>query len=149
MPRASSHHGRGGASQVIPAGWADAAAPVVERSLATSGCTVRIGLPGDEPAWNPETRKVETPPAVPVYDGAAAIMLAQDTSDGERTVADDDVQAATYEVLLPRAAGGVEVGHQVTVVTDPDLPAGAVLTVTAVEHGSRRFSRVVYATLND
>ena len=150
MPRPRSHHGRGGAgSQVIPTGWADAAASVVERSVATSGCTVRIGPPGGASAWNAEARKVETPTAAPVYEGPAEIMLAGDTGDGERTTAEVDVQAATYQVRLPVALAGVEPGHQVLVVTDPDLPAGAVLTVTQVAHGSRRFSRLVYATLND
>lgn len=138
------HTGRPGTA-VIPAGWDAAAAAVVDR---THPATVTIGPAGGAPVRNPGTRQMETAPAVPVYDGRATLMQA--SADQVATVVEDDVATAVYEVKLPYAAStAAQVGHQVTVVADPD-PAlvGQVLTVAAIERGSRRFSRVLLATLN-
>jgi hypothetical protein len=139
------HTGRPGTA-VIPASWGEAHSAVVDKTHAS---TVRIGPAGGAPTRNPGTRQMETTPAVPVYVGSASIMLA--SPDQVVTVVEDDVATAVYEVTLPYAASvAVQVGHDITVNdSDPDPAlAGQVLKVAAIERGSRRFSRVLFATLN-
>lgn len=144
MPRLRRAMGRPGTA-VFPAGWSESHAAVVDR---THPSAVKIGPAGGAPVRNPGTRQMETAAAPPVYVGRATLMQA--SVDQVATVVEDDVATAVYEVKLPYAAStAAQVGHQVTVTSDPDPAlAGQVLTVAAIERGSRRFSRVLLATLN-
>jgi hypothetical protein len=65
-------------------------------------------------------------------------------------VADDDVSTQAYRVTLDVDVTGIKTSHVVKVLTSDD-PAltGRTLAVAAVDRGSRRFSRVLLATLND
>lgn len=144
------HTGRPG-TVVIPADWGQRHAAVIDE---THHSTVRIGPAGGVPTRNPGTRQMETAPAAPVYVGRATLMLASAVGGlpGQPAVVlEDEVSVVTYEVTLPYAASSaVEVGHDITVDdNDPDpMLAGQVLRVAAIERGSRRFSRVLLATLN-
>lgn len=144
------HTGRSG-TVVIPTNWGAAHGQVVDK---THPSLVRIGPAGGTPTRNPGTRQVETVAAQPVYVGAATLMLASAVGGlpGQpAVVVEDEVAEVAYEVKLPYAASAlVQVGHDITVdATDPDpMLAGQVLRVASIERGSRRFSRVLLATLN-
>jgi hypothetical protein len=135
---------------VIPANWAAGHAAVIDKTHAS---TVRIGPAGSAPVRNPGTRQMETAAASPVYVGRATLMLASAVGGlpGQPTVVvEDEVSVVAYEVTLPHAAStAVQVGHVITVDNaDPDPAlAGRSLRVASVERGSRRFSRVLLATL--
>lgn len=148
MPRPSSHGRR---TPVIPTGWADAAAPTIGDAIALSGCTVTIGPAGGLPTWNPTAKVTETTPVTPVYNGPAAITVAGN-SDRSLDVVDQPTATRLYEVRLPldqdAATELVEIGHVITVTADRDPQlAGATMRVQAVERDTRRFSRLIYATL--
>lgn len=146
MPRAVGY-GRPG-TNVFPDGWADAAAGVLNK---THESTVQIGPPGSTPAWDEASRRTLAATVPPAYDGVASIRPASD-SDGaaEPVVAHDQVTVTRYQVGLPQPTDGIVVGHVVTVATSPDAAlVGRTLTVVAVEYGDRRFTRLLYATLND
>jgi hypothetical protein len=150
MPRPRQAMGRPGTA-VIPESWGETHAAVIDRTHAS---TVRIGPAGGTPTRNPGTRQMETTPAQPVYVGRASIMLASAIGGlpgAPAVVVEDEVSAISYEVTLPYAASAaVAVGHDVTVDdSDPDPAlAGQMLRVVSIERGSRRFSRVLLATLN-
>lgn len=156
MPR-RLHTGRPG-SRVIPATWQQQIAPVVTNVLAGSGCVVTIRPPGAAPAWNEADKQTETVPAaavygpeVPPYGGTASITVVSDT-DREINVADDLASTRLYEVRLPWDASTEcdHVGHVIDVITDPDPDlVGKHLTVQSIERDTRRFSRILYATLID
>lgn len=148
MPRRSSF-GRGG--PVIPAGWTATAASVLGDTIARSGCTVTIGPAGGAPGWNAANKVTETAPIPPVYNGPATITVVSDSSRRLDAV-DENPRTRMYEVRLPLAQDDttelIEIGHQVTVVTDPDPQlAGARLRVESIERDTRRFSRILYAVL--
>lgn len=152
MPR-PLHYGRPG-SQVIPTTWQQQVAPVVTNTL---GSVVTISpATGGAPAWNEATGQTETPPPTAVYGpaiaphaGIASLVVVSDT-ERELDVADELATSRLYEVTLPWDAP-VEVGtvgYVVTVVTDPDPGlVGRRLNVAAAEYDSRRFSRILRATL--
>lgn len=154
MPRPSSHGRR---TPVIPAGWADAAAPTIGDTIALSGCTVKIGPAGGAPAWNPTAKQTETPVVPPVYDGPATVTVISD-SDREAQVVDQDTHTRLYEVRLPLDHAGdpdpvatpVEIGHVITVTANPDPQlVDARMVVQQIERDTRRFSRLLYAVLTD
>lgn len=147
MTRPTQAQGRPG-TVVVPPEWAASHAVVVDKTHAS---TVSIGTAGGPPAWNSTTKQTETAAAPPVYAGRASIMAVSNKDHLEQVV-DDPTVSRIYEVTLPYAASAlVAVGHVVTVAsTDPDPAlAGSALRVTAIERGSRRFSRVLLAVLLD
>lgn len=135
-------YGRPGTS-IVPEGQG----PVV---TATLTATVKIGPLSANPVWNDESGQTETVVADPVYEGAAALMPVSDTARA-LSVVEDPVSTRVYDVTLPASAGaGITTAHYVQVVSDPDPElVGKHLEVQAVEHGTRRFSRVLLATLVD
>lgn len=149
MPLPRQAQGRPG-TVVIPAGWGAAHAGVVEKALATAS-QVQIGAIGSAPAWNDDRGQTETTGPEPVYAGPAELMVVTDTTRA-LTVVEDPVKQRVYEVTLTHGATAeIAVGMGVTVDpddTDPAL-AGKTLTVAAIERGTRRFSRVLLATLTD
>ena len=146
MPRPVGY-GRPG-TKVFPDGWADAAAGVLNR---THESTVTIGPRGATRAWSDADGQTNTAPAAPAYDGVASVRPASE-SDGstQPVVGEEQVAVARYQVGLHQPTGGIQVGHVVHVVTSPDAAlVGRDLTVVEVEYGDRRFTRHLYATLND
>lgn len=146
MPRPVGY-GRPG-TPVFPAGWADAAAGVMNR---THESAVKIGAPGSTPTWDEASRRTLVATAAPAYDGPASIRPASD-NDGasEPVVGEEQVTVSRYQVGLPQPTGGIVVGHVVSVASSPDMAlVGRTLTVVAVEYGDRRFTRLLYATRND
>lgn len=149
MPRPTQAQGRPGTS-VIPPGWQAGHAPVITRALMNAAVT--IGPAGGTTAWNEGTGQTETAAAVPVYSGAAAIMP---VSDSARilTVVEDPTSTRVYDVTLSLDVAGVDLvapDHVITVIESDD-PAltGKTLTVSGIERGTERFSRVLLAVLND
>lgn len=150
MPLPRQAMGRPGAP-VVPANWGANHAQVIDRATDDSGSLVRIGPPGGQVAWNEGRGRSETGIAPPVYVGAATLMLVSDTARA-LTVVEDPIKSRVYDVTLPYAASAlITVGHVVQVdAADPDpMLAGKSLTVSAIERGSRRFSRILLAVLND
>lgn len=140
-------YGRPG-TPVFPDCWDQHAGKVL---ATTHDSTVTIGRPGGTPVWSDVRGQTETPAAVAAYDGPASLRPASESDgDTERVVGEDPVTVVRYQVALPRPAAGVEVGHVVHVDASPDNElVGRDLTVIKVEYGDRRFTRLVYATLND
>lgn len=149
MPLPRQAQGRPGTA-VIPARWAQSHAGVIDRATATAS-KVKIGPPGGTSAWNEGLGRTVTLPAGSIYDGPAELMAVSDTARA-LTVVEDPVKTRVYDVTLPYAAGaGILAEMVITVdVGDPDPTlAGRTLRVHAVERGSRRFSRVLLASLLD
>lgn len=160
MPR-PLHYGRPG-SQVLPTGWAESQAPVISNILAGSGCTITITPPvgaagSGTTAWNREAKATETTPAAAVYGpdvdphaGVASITL---TAEGPvLDIVDTKPTTTTYEIRLPWDAPAAcnAPGSVVRVVTDPDPDlVGKTLIVQQAERDTRRFSRILYATLTN
>lgn len=143
MPRPRRAMGRPG-TVVVPATWAADHAAVIDRTLPA---TVRIGLPGT-PEWSDANHRDEQSLGAPVYDGPAEIMLVTDTAKAQVS-ADERVESRRYEVKLPAGAAAAittEMVVEVDTDTDPQL-VGKRLSIDAIERGSRRFSRVLIATL--
>jgi hypothetical protein len=136
-------------SRVIPTGWSENHAPVVDRTLAS---TVQIGPAGTVPGWNEGRGQSESVGLPAVYDGPASLMVVSDTARA-LLVVEDPYKCRVYDVTPPLARTGaalVVVGHEITVTAcdDADLE-GKRLRVAAIERGTRRFSRVLLATLLD
>lgn len=149
MPRPRQAQGRPGTA-VIPADWAASHATVLERAVATAS-TVTIGPAGGAKQWDEGLGRTVTAPAAPVYTGPAELMPVSDTARA-LTVVEDPVKQRVFDVTLPHAAGaGIAADMVITVAAgDPDPTlAGRTLRVHAIEHGSRRFSRVLLAVLLD
>lgn len=141
MPRPVGY-GRPG-TKVIPDGWQESNAKVVE---GTFDCTVEVGRAGMTAQWNEANKQTESVPAAPAYDGPASITPVEQDSSNQVVDAGDVIPTRQYAVKLPWAAAAVEVDHIVTVVTAPDpMLAGRRLRVTSVEMSSRRFSRLLIA----
>lgn len=138
-------YGRPGTA-VVPADWQAIGAAVMAE---TFDCTVRIGAPGGEPAWNDATGQTETPMSDPVYDGPAAITAAAN-STATVDVADDQIPLVRYLVELPVDAAGITDEHFVQVTASPDpMLTGARLDINAVVRGDRRFTRLLLCGLQD
>jgi hypothetical protein len=149
MPRPRQAQGRPG-TPVIPAGWGESHAQVIDRALSTAS-TVTIGPAGGTAAWDEGLGRTVTQPAAAVYAGPAELMAVSDTARA-LTVVEDPVKTRVYDVTLPYAASaGIETEMVITVDPgDPDpILAGRTLRVHAIERGSRRFSRVLLAVLLD
>jgi hypothetical protein len=134
---------------VIPADWQTHHSTVVDEATEDVACTVTIGPPdGGVPAYD-ATNGYTVSTGTPVYTGPAGIMP---VSSKERllVVAEEQIATLLYRVTLLADAEGVTVDHVVRVTScdDPDL-IGKTLTVGTIERGSRRFSRILLATLND
>ncbi|WP_109507353.1 DUF6093 family protein [Nocardioides speluncae] len=142
------HHTGSGKRRVIPADWQHHHAPTIEATLAS---TVAIGPAAGTPAWNPATKQTETAAVPPVYDGPAAVQAVAAGLGGNtsKRVAEELVPHRSYEVTLPwDATTEVTTDHVVTVTADedPDM-VGRRFTINTIERGTRRFSRVLQATL--
>lgn len=146
MPRPVGF-GRPG-TRVIPAGWQQNQARVV---AGTFDCKVSISPPGATRQWveDDQGKRTQTLPAAPVYVGAASVTPMSSDDDQHTDVAQDVVPTRVYEVKVDRCENDVEVGHVVTVSEAPDASLLGRLTVTGVEMGSRRFSRVLTAVRAD
>jgi hypothetical protein len=148
MPRARQAQGRP-ATPVIPPDWQTAHGSVVTRSLRA---TVTIGPAGGAAAWSEGAGRTETAAAAAVYTGAAALMPVSDTAR-VLAVVDDPTSTRVYDVTLPLGGTGVDLvqaDHVITVTaSDDSMLTGKTLTVSAIERGSERFSRVLLAVLND
>lgn len=146
MPRPVGY-GRPGTS-VFPAGWSTTAAGVLNR---THESTVTIGPRSATRTWRDADQQTVTSAAAAAYDGIASVRPASE-SDGsaQPVVGEEQVAVARYQVGLPQPTAGIQVGHVVHVVSSPDAAlVGRDLTVVEVEYGDRRFTRHLYATLND
>lgn len=149
MPLPRQAQGRPG-TVVIPADWGAAHAKVIERAIATAS-SVGIGPAGGESHWDEGLGRTVTAAAAPVYSGTAELMVVTDTTRA-LTVVEDPVKQRVYEITLPYDASAlIEVDQVVFVAAgDPDpMLAGRDLRVAQIEHGSRRFSRVLLAVLLD
>ncbi|WGX98728.1 DUF6093 family protein [Nocardioides sp. L-11A] len=145
MPRAVGY-GRPG-NPVFPPGWAAAAAGVLDR---THDSTVSVGPAGAQRSWSEADGQTITTAAAPAYDGPATVRPAGEADSSQPVVGEEQVTVTRYQVGLPHPTAGIEVGHVVHVATSPDVALiGRDLTVVEVEYGDRRFTRHVYATLND
>lgn len=148
MPRPRQAQGRPG-TVVIPDGWSEAHAHVIDRTLAS---TIKIGLASTEPVWNDGRGQSETVVVDPVFDGPASLMVVSDTARA-LTVVEEPIKSRVYDITLSLAQAGadlVAVGHQVSVTACDDAGLeGKSLRVAAIERGTRRFSRVLLATLLD
>ena len=148
---ARRHHTGSGRRGVVPADWASHAGAVVDQATTDANCTVTVGpAAGGAPVFNPTLGYSEVPAGTPVYTGPAVIMAVSAT-DRRQTVAEDEVASLVYDVtLLGDATGAITIDHvvKVTASDDPAL-TGRTLSVSEVERGSRRFSRVLLATLTD
>lgn len=142
------HTGRPGTT-VIPADWATAPAAIVARALPS---TVRIGTPATQPKWNEGRGQSESGGLVAVYTGPASIMAVSDTARAA-TVVEDPVTTRVYDITLALSRPGADTvgaGHTVIVdACDDAALVGRRLEVQDAERGSRRFSRVLLATLLD
>ena len=120
-------------------------AQVIDRTLDS---VVRIGLPATgEPVWDPVLEHTVPPQGTTVYSGPASLVKITDTAR-ELTVVDQKVAVRTYQVTIRYCAEAILEEHVVDVVSSPDADlVGARLTMSAVERGSRRFSRVLQAVL--
>ncbi|UUW88464.1 DUF6093 family protein [Pimelobacter simplex] len=145
MPRPVGY-GRPG-TPVFPDGWATAAAGVLDD---THESAVTIAAPGATHGWSESDGQTVTTPASPSYDGPATIRPASEAEGSSEPVAgEEQVTVTRYQVGLPQPTGGITVGQVVHVVSSPDAAVvGRDLTVVDIEHGDRRFTRYLYATLN-
>jgi hypothetical protein len=148
MPRPRQAQGRPG-TPVIPAGWAEAHSHVIDRALSTAS-TVTIGPAGGTSQWNEGLGRTVTQPAAAVYDGPAELMAADHGPARDRGRGPDQDPGLRRDPAL-RRLGLVAVDHVITVdAGDPDpMLAGRTLHVSAIERGTRRFSRVLLAVLLD
>lgn len=143
------HHAGSGRRRVIHPDWDAVAAAVVAD---TFDATVRIGpATGGPDTWDPATEQMVSTPGDPVYAGSAQLTAVTDTTSRVALSAEDPVVIRNYEVTLPRDAAGIVPLEHVVFVTacDDETLVDRVLSVDAVVRGSRRFSRTVYAHLND
>jgi hypothetical protein len=144
------HHNGSGRRVAIPGDWTSTPAAVIDSATATAS-TVTIGAPGGTSSWNEGLGRTITEPQNPVYVGAAELMAVSDTARAA-TVVEDPVKEQVYDVTLPYAASVTLAPARVipSDVGDPDpMLAGRSLRVLAIERGSRRFSRVMLASLLD
>lgn len=149
MPRTRQSQGRPG-TPVVPAGWSTSHGAVIARAL--TAATVAIGPNGGTTAWNEGTGQTETTAAAAVYEGAASVMAVSDTARILTAVA-DPTSTRVYDVTLPLAGTGVDnirPDHVITVTACDDAQlVGKTLSISGIERGSARFSRVLLAVLND
>lgn len=149
MPRPRRSQGRPGTA-VIPAGWGDAHAPVVGRTL--TNATVAIGPAGGTSSWNEGRGQTETAAAGAVYAGPASIMPVSDTAR-ILTVVEDPTSTRVYDVTLDLSHAGadlIQAEHVIRVTGCDDAQlVTKTLTISGIERGSQRFSRVLLAVLND
>lgn len=149
MPLRRQSQGRPG-TVVIPAGWGESHSKVIDRAVGTAS-TVRIGEAGGTSVWDEGLGRMVTQPKDPVYVGNAELMPVSDSARAQLVV-EDPTSVRVYDVTLPYlASSAVEVDMVLTVdAGDPDpMLAGRTLRVGHIERGSRRFSRVLLATLLD
>lgn len=142
------HHTGSGRRRPIPSDWATGPTSVIGLTLAS---TVRIGTVSDEPQWNEARGQSESGGLNTVYAGPASIMAADEGRT--LTVAEDAVTSRVYDITVALARTGADliVAEHVVLVEacDDQALVGRRLQVHEVERGSRRFSRVLLATLVD
>ena len=146
MPRPVGY-GRPG-TPVFPPAWAETLAKV---ETTTYESMIIIAPTAASPTWDPVLRQTVTTAPDAAYDGPAS--LRPPTRDGldpaAQNIAEQIVRVNELEVCLPMFTGGIEDGMTVTVVISPDETlTGRTATVTYVERGDRRLTRVLGATLN-
>jgi hypothetical protein len=139
-------NGRPG-TEVFPDDWQATHAAVVGT---TFDSTIRIAPAGTNPQWDEEAGGTRTTAGTPIYSGGATITA---ISDSDRTVDVVEEQAALrrYEVKVEVDLADVDPDVHFVYVDacrDSDL-AGKRLSIESVKRGDRRFSRVLYAVLND
>lgn len=146
MPRPVGY-GRPG-TRVVPEGWAENFAAI---ETTTYESTIIIAPAAAAPTWDPVLRQTTTTAPDAAYDGPASLRppTRDDLAPAQQNVAEDLVRVTDLEVCLPMFTGGIEPGMVVTIVDSPDATlTGRTATVAYVEHGDRRFTRLLGATLN-
>lgn len=136
------------ATPVFPPAWSATHAAVEDTTYES---TILITTADATTSWDPELRQTVTAPADTAYDGAASIRpgMRDDLDPGRPNVAEDLVRSQDFAISLPAPVAGIEEGMVVTINASPDATLeGRTLTVTAVERGDRRFSRLLGAVLN-
>lgn len=113
--------------------------------LMTSVCEVRA--PGSGWVFDPTTEQDEPAPGPLVYEGIVRVRPAREARNLQAGA--QDISTQQYEVTVPLAALGIEVGHTLTVTVsgDPYL-VGRPLTVTAVSGQSIGYQRRLTALDN-
>lgn len=145
MPRPVGY-GRPG-TPVFPPAWARTLAAV---ESTTYESLIVISPVAATATWDPANRQTVTTAAAAAYDGPAS--LRPPTRDGldpaQQNVAEKLVRVNELEVCLPMPTSGIEAGMVLTIVDSPDAELiGRTASVSYVEHGDRRFTRLLGATL--
>lgn len=146
------HHSGSGRRHVFPHGWQTRHAAVVTDTIVTGdGATSRVKIrtpTSGATEWDPVDRVSKAVPGEPVYDGPATITALAAGDPRVEAVA-EQVPTRVYEVALPWTTASIGTEHVIDVADDdPDpLLAGRRLTIDHVERGTRRFSRLLTATL--
>jgi hypothetical protein len=140
-------YGRPG-THVFPLAWSETNAAV---ETTTYESMIIIAPAATGPQWDPALHQTRTTAPAAAYDGPAS--LRPPTRDGldlaQQNVAEDLVRNFELEVCLPMPTDGIAEHMTITIVSSPDdTLAGRTATVTYVEHGDRRFTRLLGATLN-
>ena len=144
MPNPKRAYGRPGTA-VIPPNWQTDHAAVIEQTHPDS---VTIGLAGTMPTFNEATSQTETTLAAPVYVGPASITAVPRTPQPVLQ-AEEQIPVRAYEISLKFAVAGITTGHVIRVDASADAElVGQVLRIGQVERDSRRFSRILLATLD-
>lgn len=133
---------------VFPPNWAETLAAVETNTYESM---IIIAPAAATSTWDPELRQTVTTAADAVYDGPAS--LRPPTRDGldpaQQNVAENLVRVNELEVCLPMLTEGIKDQMVLTIVYSPDPElADHTATVSYVEHGDRRFTRLLGATLN-
>lgn len=137
-------------TKMIPTGWSRHHQDVVTGSM---NATVTVTdpsrtTPGE---WDPDT-STYGPPTTHVVRSGCPARIQQLTTDRVVDQAEQKIGIRRYLIQLPADTPTLQVGYRVvveTVESDPGLaPAGTVMTVTDVLHGSEGFTRDVIVEHN-
>jgi hypothetical protein len=132
---------------VFPPDWGATAGAVTAKTL---DATVALRHPGTTQAWNPVTEQMDQVPNAAYYTGDCSVGPISSRAQTSIAVAgEDQLDVEGYQITLPRTVAPVE-GDLATVTASGDTALDDhTLVVREVERASRRFSRVLFATLTD
>lgn len=142
------HHTGSGRRTVIPADWAAHHRPAAEGTMLGRVALREPGSLGEE--WSDE---LEQNVAIPKPAYATNVPARIQALAGQARViqlAEDTEVVADYLVVIPADQDVVDGGHlvDVTATGDPAL-TGRSLRVEKVVHGTERFERDLFCTLDD
>ena len=136
---------------VIPAGWAESLAPVVQATW-MQNATVNLRKPGGTEAWSDDDDRTVTVPFDPFLTGVPAnIQALTETSVPPADAVEDQVRVLGYLVTLPlgTAPTDLDEGVLVDIVTSDDpMLDGQTMHVTDIVRGGRGFERALICDLN-